>query len=1051
LTYADAVKVLGGSGPLVGVADNLLGGVLSLATAGGSDVALSLFDAKAEVIRLGHLVTGRIRESVNGLGRFQRSERLRAAHAVLVVSAFFEAFDEGLSAAGIASAEITRAEQLTLAAAGGDGDWIRMLLAEPIPSPSPDRSYDGLLRDLAAFYVELSKRTLGHLHGLAVWDVSDERARDLLTSFRFDAVALEHYEESVRRLALEVPEFAIWMRQVEDRATSRGLETLEKALRKATSGHDPVRRRAALAAAYRAELGRPILAGATGDLVMPTLADAYLDPPFRVKPAGPGAKPGDDAWWDTPKRDDLAEFLAVYLTTPQSADAPLLLLGQPGTGKSSLTRIMAARLPAADFLVVRVALREVRAEGEVQDQIEQALRKTIGETVEWVALAESAQGAMPVVLLDGFDELLQATGVHQSDYLRRVAAFQEREAVLGRPVAVIVTSRIAVADRAALPPGGLAVRLEPFDEPRIERWLKIWNSANAGGLTVDALRPYLHLAVEPLLLLMLTLYDAAGNALGDEEVDVGRLYERLLREFAAREVRRVYEARPDEALPRLIDEELHRLSVVAFAMFHRGRQWVTAAELDSDLAGLGLGPSVTPQTQSFRTPLTAGQEMVGRFFFMQRAQAYQDDQLLQTYEFLHATFGEYLVARLVVQAVRDAEARSRAGTLQLGPAPDESLVQSLLAITPLTARATVMPFVAGLLDPGLRPWLVDRLRTAVTEPSYTPGRYQPVPRRPDFWMSTLSFNLLLLTLACGEPVRASELFRYARDPAYWLRNTALQWQAAVPSGMWLDALRGMTITRTRLPDDSRDVELSPEPSTMPEPVEPFWSHHSRTGRDFREIESFGGMFALEDTLKSIHLTAALSDDALRHIVQPLIDEVPHAVTGFYRHGPGDAESVAASLVRLWVASGLSKDSLLDAYERAVFAVAAPNWGPARDNTSAAPAISMVLRALAADAARLPARDVVDLVRRLAMSPHFDTEQHRKAAIECLATLPEMAGRSEAMTIDLARALRKAFPHVDRERFEAVLERFQPHDPERLAAMLEPLQPGVSLDSTDRLD
>jgi hypothetical protein len=35
------------------------------------------------------------------------------------------------------------------------------------------------------------------------------------------------------------------------------------------------------------------------------------------------------------------------------------------------------------------------------------------------------------------------------------------------------------------------------------------------------------------------------------------------------------------------------------------------------------------------------------------------------YEFLHATFGEYLVARLVVQAVRDAAARAR--TLRLGP------------------------------------------------------------------------------------------------------------------------------------------------------------------------------------------------------------------------------------------------------------------------------------------------------------------------------------------------------------------------------------------------
>jgi hypothetical protein len=115
---------------------------------------------------------------------------------------------------------------------------------------------------------------------------------------------------------------------------------------------------------------------------------------------------------------------------------------------------------------------------------------------------------------------------------------------------------------------------------------------------------------------MLTLYDAAGNSLDDERVDVGRLYERLLREFAAREVRRVHEAQPDEELHRLVEEELHRLSVVALAMFHRGRQWVTAAELDSDLAGLRLRPSVTPRSDGFRTSITAGQEMVGRFFFI---------------------------------------------------------------------------------------------------------------------------------------------------------------------------------------------------------------------------------------------------------------------------------------------------------------------------------------------------------------------------------------------------------------------------------------------------
>jgi hypothetical protein len=33
-----------------------------------------------------------------------------------------------------------------------------------------------------------------------------------------------------------------------------------------------------------------------------------------------------------------------------------------------------------------------------------------GERLDWPTLARSSDGALPVVLLDGFDELLQATG-----------------------------------------------------------------------------------------------------------------------------------------------------------------------------------------------------------------------------------------------------------------------------------------------------------------------------------------------------------------------------------------------------------------------------------------------------------------------------------------------------------------------------------------------------------------------------------------------------------------------------------------------------------------
>ena len=74
LTYSDAVKLLGGSNPAV---DNLLGGLLSLATAGGSDAALSWFDAKTEMVRLGHVVTGKLRDAVRGYGRFDRNSDSR--------------------------------------------------------------------------------------------------------------------------------------------------------------------------------------------------------------------------------------------------------------------------------------------------------------------------------------------------------------------------------------------------------------------------------------------------------------------------------------------------------------------------------------------------------------------------------------------------------------------------------------------------------------------------------------------------------------------------------------------------------------------------------------------------------------------------------------------------------------------------------------------------------------------------------------------------------------------------------------------------------------
>ncbi|BEL08300.1 hypothetical protein Q0Z83_064910 [Actinoplanes sichuanensis] len=1000
LTYLDAVKLLGGSGPLMKAADNVLGGVLAVATAGGSEAALSLFDAKTEAVRLGHLVADKITEVVRGQARYTRNQRLHAAHGVLAVSSFFSSLDDCLDTAGLADPDFTREDQLLfLAAARSGGSWPDRLLDADIPAPGPNSTGDRLLAGLAGWFEECGRRMATHLAHLAVWETADERTRravDTLLTERLPELAVERYEETVRRLVQDVPEFGIWLDRWEARAVSRGLEGLEAALLRTTSHRDPARHRAALARIHRADLDEPILGGDTGDLVMPSLATAYLDPRFRVKSSGLGLRPADEDWWsEAEARTDFDTLLATYLTTPQAAAVPLILLGQPGGGKSSLTRILAARLPAADYLVVRVALREVRAEASIQDQIEQALRAAIGETVAWAELAESADAAMPVILLDGLDELLQATGVHQSDYLEKVAAFQQREARLGRPAAVIVTSRVAVADRARIPAGGLVVRLEAFDEPQVDRWLESWNAANSRywaetgrrPLTREVVLRFPDLATQPLLLLMLALYDARTNALqASEDFGTGELYERLLHDFAEREVRRVHGAHLSEK-ERLthVADELLRLSVVAFSMFHRLRLWATTAELDADLTGLGLRPSSAGKTEGFHRPFSAGEEMVGRFFFIQRVQAVQDDQARQTYEFLHATFGEYLVARLVAQAVREGVALSRASFLPIGQVEDDVRLRSLLGFTPLCARSTVVPFLRKMLSADAADWLLEKLRVAVTRPTHTPSGYRPIDKRIDHWMATYSFNLMLLVLSCGGRVRASDLYLHARDPASWLRDTVSQWRAAVPGGMLLDGLEGVQVTRSWAEDERRDLvlEFADQPTTGP--VDPRWSNNFGPSWRFGRSEvsdGFSENFPLIPAMAMMNLSGALSDDVIRHSADPIISELHWpALATFVQHDEGKAESVANSIVRLLLmerADGAHPVALTAAYRRAKKAIERwqDNFGPI---SSVEPCLTLYLRSLTTDARRLPSEEMVQLISGLAYTP-----EQIPMVLECLA-------------------------------------------------------------------
>jgi hypothetical protein len=87
----------------------------------------------------------------------------------------------------------------------------------------------------------------------------------------------------------------------------------------------------------------------------------------------------------------------------------------------------------------------------IQVQIEEAIVRASAEHVKWHDLLAAVPHLLPVVLLDGFDELLQAANTNRYDYLEQAAEFQHRQMSMGHPVAVIVTSRTVVADRVRFP------------------------------------------------------------------------------------------------------------------------------------------------------------------------------------------------------------------------------------------------------------------------------------------------------------------------------------------------------------------------------------------------------------------------------------------------------------------------------------------------------------------------------------------------------------------------------------------------------------------------
>jgi energy-coupling factor transporter ATP-binding protein EcfA2 len=951
VSYNDAVKLLGGdAAKIVKLVDTLMG-VGLLALVGPLRDLLGWFDAKAELSRITEALIAGLAEKRSKLTRYERTERLQAAHAALALTAFFEAMAEADLPFPYRDLELTADEQRSL------GSVTKRALAGSwrMPVPGPAESHDEFRSRLLAYYRLLAPRVDGFAVELAVWERLSpaNQARAAAVMAAVPQAATARFDSLLGRLASDFPEVAFWAGMREHTAAharlgevTTGLAELRDILDKIAEGREPDDRRRSLALRYAAALRRPIAESGEvpAGLRVPLLGEAFLPQLFRVAEVDADAELSSEDWWERcPVRDDLLAFLTGHCTSDAATAAPLLILGQPGSGKSVLAKILAGQLPPTDFLPVLVPLRAVQAAAEIQDQIEQAIRADTGERVDWPALSRSAGDALPVVILDGFDELLQATGVSQTDYLGKVAAFQRREAEMRRPVAVIVTSRTSVADRAAAPEESVAVRLEPFDRDRVAAWLGVWNSVNADRfargpeqpLDLETVMRYPALAEQPLLLLMLAFYDAEGNALrGAGDLRADELYERLLKRFARREVSKLGDGLPHGERARRVEAELRKLSVVAFAMFNRGGQWITEAELETDLRALrGLtGPVAGPALRTdLRAPLRDAELALGSFFFVHRARASRDGIALETYEFLHATFGEYLVARLVHGVVRSLIARERASTFPSGTAVDDDLLSALLSFAPLAGRRQTVDFLRGLV--GVLPadergeWgeLLRRLFRASTMPR--PPRafedYCPKPQSVPYRLAAFTSNLLVLAL-CAEDTTATQLFDDSglsglRALDAW-RGTCLLWRSRPDASGWL-ALMSSLVRLERDRDGERiDVSLSLNDGFggATPLVDLSWNLREDSVGNNRVRGQWKG---LETARQQAHFTCDFTSDIQQHALDPLVAAGAEAAGAeiFDAHGLGFGSSLNL-LLRLVTAATLPVADRMSLYRAAALLV-----------------------------------------------------------------------------------------------------------------------------------
>ncbi|MGX4653594.1 NACHT domain-containing protein [Micromonospora sp. SCSIO 07396] len=814
LSYRDALRLLAPGNARITDAGKIVNVGILGAGALTNGAALALLGPTNTLLQLVRDATGNQAGRIRSSGGKSYYELLEASHTVLALAAFFDGFRDEVGP-GFDRLELTDAEKTAMASAGRRQRTLPQEIdAGHFPLPSSVYGMGDTRRDMKVAYVLLHDATIAFCEGLAAW--SEVRRGLDLTSLRSRVVerSMQYYEARFDRLAADLPEFGFRMLRQEiehNRNDNRQLSLdvthrLDALAELSTNlsglvGSAPADRpdmlresldrlTASLTAVFRQPLLR--IKDIVFDLRLPTVEHGFISPDFRIATQDKDAAPERDLWWaEQPRSGDLVGFLSDYLTDPASLHRPLLVLGQPGAGKTLLTRVIAARLPATRFTAITVPLRRLSGATSPTEQIESAIEQVMDERIRWADLRRATSNTTIVVVFDGFDELVQVSGTAHAQYIERVAEFQEAQWDLGCSVIPIITSRMLVMDRVSVPQGTVLVRLEDLTDAQVHTWVAAVNTANEKQpgyrqLAAQDLLSHGELAHQPLLLTLLAIHYNEHRVDRRPEAGISRsdLFTGLLTAFIRRQVA---EKSPDTLDQHERDAREHRLrhdlAVTAFAMFNRNREVVNRATLRADLDCFGGGVGDGSRFE-LGDVLGPEQLVTAAFFVVYGPDDLQGEDTRRTYEFLHATIGDFLIAEYVVGSLRelaDLHRRTRTPT-SFGHQLDTGQFRALLSHQPLVKREAVVAFVEELSSrhpeerSGMTAAIVGLLAGARQRGNLAGvDGYRPAPFDPVRLLAAYTANLVTLAvLVSADGVPYTDLM----DDDTWVSTVRL-WRAGL--------------------------------------------------------------------------------------------------------------------------------------------------------------------------------------------------------------------------------------------------------------------------------